>query len=216
MNADFWHDKWEKNEIGFHMNETNPILIKYFKELDLDKQNRIFIPLCGKTLDIKWLLSKGYNVVGVELNMEAVKQLFIELNLQAKISKIGNFILYSAKNIDIFIGDIFELNASMLGFIDAVYDRAALVALPQEIRVKYVSHLMNITNLAPQLLISYEYDQKLMNGPPFSVSINEVRNHYIDNYKTTLLETINIPPRRKGKYAADECVWILRKLSTNQ
>jgi len=212
MKASFWHDKWEKNQIGFHESDTNPLLLKHFHELALDKGNRIFLPLCGKTRDIAWLLSEGYRVVGAELSEIAVKQLFEELGITPKISNSsGTLLHYQANNIDLFVGDIFELTADILGDIDAVFDRAALVALPPETRIRYASHLANITANAPQLLICFEYNQSIMNGPPFSIVPSEVEQHYAANYKLSLLGKPNLEGGLKGKVEAVEAVWLLQQ-----
>jgi thiopurine S-methyltransferase len=210
VEASFWHQRWEKNNIAFHESEANPLLIKYFKELSLAKGSRVFLPLCGKTLDIPWLLSNGYRVAGAELSKIAIEQLFTELGVEPKISKLGSVDRYSAKNIDIFVGDIFDLSSKILGLVDAIYDRAALVALPEAMRNRYTTHLTEITDKAPQLLICYEYDQSFMEGPPFSISNEEVNRHYIDNYDLTLMASTNVPGGLKGKCATKENVWLLK------
>jgi len=207
MDASFWHDRWGSNDIAFHKNEANPLLVKYFGALSLPKGNRVFVPLCGKTLDIPWLLAKGYRVAGAELSKIAVEQLFNHLGVQPTVARAGELDHYSATNIDIFVGDIFHLSSKVLGSVDAVYDRAALVALPEELRKRYTAHLTAITDKAPQLLICYEYDQSLMEGPPFSVSNEEVIRHYRDSYELTLLASIEVPGGLKGKCAAKENVW---------
>ena len=209
MDTNFWQQRWEKNDIAFHTSEANPLLVKYFKELSLAKGSRIFLPLCGKTLDIAWLLSQGYRLAGAELSEIAIKQLFMELGVEPKISEIDNLYHYSAENIDIFVGDIFNLSSQMLGLVDAIYDRAALVALPAEMRDRYTAHLTKITDRAPQLLICFEYDQNLMEGPPFSVNNEEVEQHYKESYDLTLLASTNIPGGLKG-CAAKANVWLLR------
>lgn len=211
MDIDFWNERWEKDQIAFHMKEVNPMLIKYFHKLNLSQKKRIFLPLCGKTLDIAWLLQNGCSVVGIELNEDAIITLFEELNITPLISKENNFIKYSAKNIDIYVGDFFKMSAEILKPIDAIYDRAALVALPLEMRIEYVSHLLNITNVVAQLLISYDYDQRIMKGPPFSVPLSEIEHHYGDYYEITLLnENIDIPSGLKRKSQAIEIVCILQ------
>jgi thiopurine S-methyltransferase len=212
MDVNFWLQKWEKNEIAFHESEANPALVKNIKELSLVQDSRVFIPLCGKTLDIAWLLLHGYRVAGAELSSNAIGQLFTGLGVKPKISQSGEVSHYSAENIDIFVGNIFNVSGKMLGHVDAVYDRAALVALPEEIRHRYAKHLMEITNQAPQLLITYQYDQTLQEGPPFSVSNEEVNQHYRDRYALTLLESIDIPGGLKGKCAATENIWLLKNL----
>lgn len=208
MERDFWLSRWEANNIPFHESETNPLLSKYFKELSLPKDSRIFIPLCGKTLDIAWLLSNGYRVAGAELVEMAIQQLFQELGVEPKISKLGKLILYSGPGIDIFVGDIFDLSKEFLGPVNAVYDRAALVALPQETRIRYSAHLTQITNKAPQLLITFEYDQTKMAGPPFSISTEEVNIHYKNTYTLTNLLSQEMLGGLKG-HSAKENVWKL-------
>ena len=211
MDSTFWLQKWEKNEIGFHKSEANPVLVKYFAELSLLKGSRVFVPLCGKTLDISWLLSKGYRVAGAELAEMAVEQLFDELGVKPKISRIGKTSLYSAKDIDIFVGNIFDVSGEMLGSVDAIYDRAALVALPEEIRNRYTVHLKEITDKASKLLVTFEYDRNLMEGPPFSISKEEVDRHYSDSYDLSFLASNDVVGGLKGKCAAKENVWLLRK-----
>jgi thiopurine S-methyltransferase len=171
----------------------------------------VFLPLCGKTLDIHWLLSNGYRVAGSELSDVAVKQLFSELAIESKITAIDDIHHHSADNIDIFVGDIFDLSRSMLGRVDAIYDRAALVALPETMRGRYAAHLIEITDRAPQLLISYGYDQSLVDGPPFSVSNEEVNRLYRDSYALTPLASVEVVGGLKGKCPARENVWLLKR-----
>ncbi len=209
MESIFWHKRWEENEIGWHQAETNPLLAEFIKELSLAKGSRIFIPLCGKTHDIAYMLSKGYRVAGAELNKPAVEQLFIELGIEPNISKLGNIDRYCAENIDIFVGDIFELSQKTLGSVDAIYDRAALVALPEEMRAKYRSHLLKITDVSPQLLITFEYDQSIMPGPPFSICEADVKQYYEEFYKLRMLKEIDVPGGLKGKCDASESIWLL-------
>jgi thiopurine S-methyltransferase len=211
MDASFWHQRWKKNEIAFHESKANPLLVKYFKELSLAKGSRIFLPLCGKTLDISWLLSHGYRVAGAELSKIAIEQLFMELGVQPNISGVGEVDQWSAKNIDIFVGDIFALSRKLLGPVDAIYDRAAFVAFPEEMRNRYTAHLTEITDKAPQLLICYNYDQRVMEGPPFSISNEEINRHYTGKYDLTLVASANVSGGLKGKCAAKETVWLLRK-----
>ena len=211
MEADFWHRKWETNEIGFHEGAPNALLVKYFGELGLAPGSRVFVPLCGKTRDLAWLLAEGYRVVGVELSELAVRQWFDESGVTAEVSQQGPLKCYSAPGVDIFVGDIFELSREVLGAVDAVYDRAALVALPRDVRERYVRHLRAITRDAPQLLICFEYDQTLMEGPPFSISDEEVRQHYGDACEPGLRERKEVAGGLKGVCAARENVWVLKR-----
>lgn len=210
MEADFWHRKWETNDIGFHGSEANPHLVRHFGALSLEKGSRVFLPLCGKSLDIAWLLAGGYRVAGVELSRIAIEQLFAGLGVQPEISAAGALNRYRAAGIDIFVGDIFQLSGAALGPVDAVYDRAALVALPAEMRGRYAAHLAQITAGAPQLLVCYEYEQALAAGPPFSVSDEEVGRYYRDAYDLNRLARVDVPGGLKGKCAARENVWLLK------
>ena len=210
MHANFWHEKWEQNDIAFHEREANPLLVKYFDRLALPKGSRVFLPLCGKTLAIHWLLAKGYRVAGAELSESAVAQLFRELAIEPSITAIDEIRRYSADNIDISVGDFFQLSRGVLGRVDAIYDRAALVALPETMRARYAAQLMAISDRAPQLLICFEYDQRLLDGPPFSVDGEEVHRHYRGDYDLSLLASVDIPGGLKGKCPAKETVWLLK------
>jgi thiopurine S-methyltransferase len=210
MDTNFWHRKWEKNDIAFHESAANPLLVKYFNTLSLAQGSRIFLPLCGKTLDIHWLLSNGYRVAGAELSTIAIEQLFADLKITPEISRDGELDHYRAKDIDLFVGDIFHLSRKMLGPVDAIYDRAAFVALTEEIRTRYAAHLAEVANKAPQLLICYEYDQSLMEGPPFSIGDEEVNQKYGRLYDLTLVERANVAGRLKGRVPATENVWLLK------
>jgi thiopurine S-methyltransferase len=205
MDKTFWRQKWERNEIAFHKSD-----VRYFSDLVLPKGKRVFLPLCGKTLDIHWLLSRGYRIAGSELTEIAVDQLFSELGVEPVTTANDAISRYSAEGIDIFVGDIFNLSSSALGQVDAIYDRAALVALPETMRPRYSAHLTKIADGAPQLLITYHYDQSLFDGPPFSVSNEEVARHYQRSYTVKLLASTDVTGGLKGKCAAKENVWLLR------
>jgi len=211
VDSEFWKERWEKNQIGFHLDEVNPMLEKHFHELGVNEGSSIFIPLCGKTLDIQWLLSKGYNIVGAELSELAIEQLFEELKIKPDVSTQKKFKVYQTKNVKIFVGDIFDLSSELLVDLDGVYDRAALVALPFNIREKYTEHLRKITQHLPQLLLNFTYDQSLMNGPPFSVTGEEIKEHYSKSYKIDLLESKEVEGKFKGKVYAQEMAWLLKK-----
>lgn len=212
MQHDFWHNKWQNNQIGFHLAEANPLLVKHFATLNLKQGARVFLPLCGKTLDIAWLLAQGYHVAGAELSQIAIEDLFSSLNLTPTITTQGEIQHYSATNIDMFVGDIFKITPAILGKVDAVYDRAALVALPEEMRQRYTMHLAALTHTAPQLLVCFEYDQTLQAGPPFSVTANETTQHYQHLYDLTLLTSEAVDGGLKGVCPAVEHVWWLKPL----
>ncbi|MDT8326998.1 MAG: thiopurine S-methyltransferase [Roseovarius sp.] len=204
MEADFWHTRWESAQIGFHEGEVNRMLAAHLDALSIAPGSRVFLPLCGKTHDIAWLLAKGYRVVGAELSEIAVQQLFDELPLVPEVTQTGPLKRYTAEGIDIFVGDVFDLTPEMLGSVDAVFDRAALVALPEEMRGRYTNHIATVTQRAPQLLVTFEYDQSVMNGPPFSLSQSEVSDRYGAFYEITLLTDAEVQGGLKGVCPARE------------
>ena len=213
MEHSFWHDRWESGRIGFHEREPNPLLVTHFPALSVPENGRVFVPLCGKTLDIAWLLSKGHHVAGAELSELAIRQLFEDLGVEPKISDLGKLKCYSADSIDIFVGDVFDLTSTLLGTVDAVFDRAAFVALPEHMRSAYAPHIADITGNAPQLLVTFEYDQAQLDGPPFSIDGEEVKQRYGDLYDVSRLERVDVTGGLKGA-AAKESIWFLRPSST--
>jgi thiopurine S-methyltransferase len=210
MEHDFWHSKWHKNEIGFHEPEGNALLVKYADTLLATTSPRVFVPLCGKTQDIHWLLANGCEVVGAELSEIAITQLFAELEIEPEITTLGSLKLFKNGPLSIFVGDIFDLTNETLGGITGIYDRAALVALPTELREKYAAHICDITECAPILLISFDYDQSVIPGPPFCVDETEVARLYNASYSITLLERELLEGGLKGKVAADSLVFNLK------
>jgi len=210
MDAGFWHERWDTNQIAFHEGAGNALLVKHFGSQFLTKDTRVFLPLCGKTRDFAWLLAEGYRVVGAELSATAIDQLFAELAIVPEISETDDGRWYRAPGIEVFVGDIFALTREALGSVDVVYDRAALVALPEEMRKRYTRHLMEITDTAPQFLICFEYDQDEMSGPPFSVTEAEVRAHYTGHYTVSRIEQKVVNGRLKGLVDATENAWLLR------
>jgi len=206
MEANFWHALWDNKDIGWHKDETNELLLRHFSTLGLVPKSRIFIPLCGKSVDIKWLLEQGYQVVGVELNELAIKELFEYLDIRPTIRQVGSLLHYRSENIDIFVGDFFDLRQELLGSVDAIYDRGAIVALPQTMRSEYTKLLRTLTSNAVQLVITFDYDQSLMEGPPFSVDKKLLDSYYVEFYKIRLLETIRI---KSFGFELDENTWLL-------
>lgn len=209
MEASFWHERWEQREIGFHEKEVNTFLVDYISSAGPNPGSRVFVPLCGKSRDIDWLLASGYPVVGAELSHVAVKELFARLGVDPVITNLGDLEKYSASGIDVFVGDVFSLTSETLGRVDIIYDRAALVALPEGMRPRYAALLKAITGVAPQLLVTYEYDQKTMEGPPFSISAKEVSDLYSWPYEIELLDS-RMEESLKGQVPACEQAWLLK------
>lgn len=179
MDPDFWLDRWNEGKIGFHQSRVTPLLQKYWPSLNLPAGSRVLAPLCGKSLDMVWLAEQGHAVLGVELSPLAVEQFFAENGLSPTISDSPFGRRYVAGNIEIICGDIFALDAATLADCIGVYDRAALVALPVEMRGDYVRHVYGrLPDQYRGLLLTLDYDQSQMDGPPFSVQDDEVQSLY--------------------------------------
>jgi thiopurine S-methyltransferase len=179
VDAQFWQDRWVDNKIGFHLGEVNPYLVEYWPSFKLHAGSRVFVPLCGKSLDLLWLAEQGYDVIGIEISPIAVQAFFKENSLTPNIEQHGAFEVWSVDNITLICGDFFELNRAQLGEVAAVYDRASLIALPVDMRNAYVEQLDELCPLdIPRLLITLDYDQQVMAGPPFAVSDDEIRQLY--------------------------------------
>jgi len=182
MHQEFWLERWQENQIGFHNEEINRHLQTYWPTFNLKPGSKVFVPLCGKSIDMLWLLSKGYEVIAVEISPIAVQAFLSENGLVATTSQVGKFTVSSADDgLRIFCGDFFDLTADDLAGVSAVYDRAALVALPAEMRKAYVAHLHKILPAKTQiLLVAFDYPQHEMSGPPFCVDLAEVMSLYLN------------------------------------
>ena len=209
MEADFWHDRWRSGQTAFHEGRANTLLTCHWDALALTPGASVFVPLCGKAIDLWWLRDRGARVIGVELSEKAVAEFFEEAGVTPTREPAGALTQWQGGGVTTFVGDVFDLDARALGPVDAVYDRAALVALPQPLRRRYAAHVAAITARAPQLLITFVYDQTAMDGPPFSVDAAEVAACHGATYTCTALETRDVPDGLKGKMAATETVWRL-------
>lgn len=192
MNPDFWLERWRLQEIGFHQDEINPYLKQYWHELYLSGEVLVFVPLCGKSRDMLWLHEQGHAVLGVELSDIAVQAFFAE-NGYIPHSTEGKFTSSEADNMRILCGDIFDLCQNDMAGVKAVYDRASLVALPPEMHQRYARHMANILPPSTQiLLITFEYPQNEMQGPPFAVSENDVIALYREHAEVRRLGRIDV------------------------
>lgn len=216
MNPEFWRARWQEKRIGFNQPNVNPLLIKYFTALNLPISSRVFVPLCGKSIDMVWLATQGYDVVGIELVESAIQEFFTEQAIAYTIIEDANkpnIKCYTGKiagqTIELWVADIFALAADNIGHVDAVYDRAALIAMPPEMRPKYSEQVRKLSNCTSQLLLTLNYDQNEWAGPPFSISQDEVQHYYSNHYQITEIEgkpsTLNAAP----EMAVRECVWLL-------
>ncbi|CRM92757.1 Thiopurine S-methyltransferase [Pseudomonas sp. 22 E 5] len=176
MEPEFWQERWARNQIGFHLSEVNPYLQRHWPQLAVAEGSKVLVPLCGKSLDLVWLASHGLRVMGVELSEQAVEAFFSEQNLVPRITRRSAFTVYQADLIEVWCGDFFALDAEALVGCAALYDRAALIALPPLMRAQYAEHLSRLLPSGCQgLLITLDYDQTQKAGPPFAVTDDEVK-----------------------------------------
>jgi thiopurine S-methyltransferase len=176
MEPNFWHERWERAEIGFHQQDINFHLQRFWNRLDLPAGRRVFVPLCGKSRDMLWLASEGYPVTGVEISSVAVAAFFGDNGLRPNRRREGAFEVWEQDEIQILLGDFFALEPRHLADIAGVYDRASLIALPPAMRERYARKLATLLPAGVQtLLVTLEYDQAALVGPPFSVGEEEVR-----------------------------------------
>jgi thiopurine S-methyltransferase len=202
MKKEFWLERWERAEIGFHQDEINPYLLQYWQQLS-HAGGEVFVPLCGKSLDMVWLRQQGSKVLGVELSSIAVQDFFKENGQAPTHAQLGKFECCEADGIRILCGDFFDLSKVDMANVSAVYDRASLVALPPEMRERYARHLVSILPSATQiLLVTFDYPQAEMQGPPFAVSISEVEALYGKYAAIQLLAQVDVleqNPRFKAR-----------------
>ncbi|WP_339431200.1 MULTISPECIES: thiopurine S-methyltransferase [unclassified Pseudomonas] len=189
MQPEFWHKKWASDQIGFHQPEVNPHLQRHWPDLSIPVSARVLVPLCGKSLDLLWLAGRGHKVLGVELSEKAVEDFFSEQRVSPQISERGIFKVYRAGSIELWCGDFFALKADDVADCAALYDRAAMIALPSPMREQYAAHLQQILPQGLQgLLITLDYDQSQMSGPPFAVLDDEVQRLLGGGWQVQVLE----------------------------
>ncbi|MCQ4347795.1 thiopurine S-methyltransferase [Pseudomonas stutzeri] len=202
MHEEFWQARWARNEIGFHRDEVHPALPAHWASLDLAAGSEVLVPLCGKSLDMPWLAAHGHRVLGVELAEKAVRDFFAEQGLAAATRDDGALRRHQATGIALLQGDFFALTAAQAAGCAGYYDRAALIALPAEMRRRYVAHLGTL--LRPGcagLLVTLDYPQEQRQGPPFAVSDTEVRELYGADWAIELLEDEDVLADNAGFHA---------------
>lgn len=199
MEHSFWLQRWREGRTGFHQDRVMPLLEKHWDALALPTSSRVLVPLAGKTLDMIWLAEHGHRVLGVELSALAVGQFFAENGLQPQVheSRYGRH--YVAGTIEVICGDVFALDEAALADCAGLYDRAALIALPQAMRERYVRELhARLPTDCRGLLITLEYPQAEKAGPPFSVDEHEVHRLYGARWNIDLLERRDILASQSG------------------
>ncbi len=215
MNQDFWLERWERDELGFHQQAVHRYLPRHWPSLALPAGARVFVPLCGKSRDMLWLRDAGFEVIGVEISLKAAHSFFGENELSMSHRRDGPFECFFGGGISLLVGDFFDLRPGRIDGVAAAFDRAALVALPPSTRTRYAEHMAALLPAGTQtLLVTLEYDQGQMDGPPYSVTPEEVRGLYAGSNRMESLqseEVIQDEPkfRSRGLTALAETAWRL-------
>ncbi|HEY2346513.1 MAG TPA: thiopurine S-methyltransferase [Xanthomonadaceae bacterium] len=212
MEQDFWLERWSEGKIGFHQDRITPLLENHWNAIAAQPGSTVLVPLAGKSLDMDWLAARGHRVIGVEIAPIAVRQFFAERDLAPETFEDANGIHHRAGAIDLILGDAFTLDHALLASCDAIFDRAALIALPQEMRRRYARDLY--ARLPPGcrgLLVTLEYPQHEKSGPPFAVAEAEVHTLFDDVWSLDVLERKDILAEQPGFVA--EGVTALRTLA---
>lgn len=213
MTPEFWLQRWQENRIGFHQSQINVHLETYWPRLGIPPGATVFVPLCGKSLDMLWLAGQGYRVLGVELSPLAAEAFFEENGLTPEIESQSAFRRYRCGEIEILCGDFFNLQDKDLAQVSAVYDRASLIALPPDMRTRYASKLHSLLpGRQPILLITLDYPQEERQGPPFAVGDAEVRELYAGRWQIKKIASRDLRDENDRAQLSrfDEHVFVLR------
>ena len=187
-----WLHFWENNETNWHSDTITQELVEYFELFELELGDKVFVPLCGKSLDMLYIMNQSFSVVGVEISEIGVRQFFRENNLTYKITRVDDFDLYSSENLEIYCGDFFSLTSKHLNNVKAVLDSKSLIALEPDLRQKYVKYLNDIISVGARiLLVTLQYPQHQMSGPPFSVDKSEVESLFSMTFESRELRSFN-------------------------
>ena len=223
MEIDFWLERWNNNQTGFHQQQVNPYLTYFYGNkgpaVEQRETLKVFVPLSGKSKDMLWLSQNSYKVFAVECSDRAVKDFFEENALNYKHAEKDQHALYQSSDlpslIEIFQGDFFELQQQDMDDVTDIFDRASLVALPVEMRQQYAEKMAELQKPGIRtLLVTLTFDPAEMNGPPFSVTEEEVNDLYSENFTIQKLLVKNVIEeetglRKRGLTALVETVYKL-------
>jgi thiopurine S-methyltransferase len=203
VQPEFWQERWRAGQIGFHQSTVDRHLKTYWPSLNLAAASRVFVPLCGKSLDLRWLVEQGHVVIGAELSAVAIEAFCMENGIPTMRRALRDFDLYEAERLALFRGDFFKLTPDLLGDLSAVYDRASLISWTPALRMAYVNHITALTQPGTQtLLIAVEYPANQMSGPPFPVTSDDIDQLYGDHHSIEQLgrhEILELEPRLKAR-----------------
>ncbi|MBA2126026.1 thiopurine S-methyltransferase [Hyphomicrobium methylovorum] len=217
MDKAFWDERWQRRDIGFHQPHIHEQLQRFWPDLGLPVGSSVFVPLAGKSRDMVWLAAQGHRIVGIELSEIAIREFFLEGGQQPEQSSDSPFDIYSVGPFRLYRGDFFDLTASALQDVHAVYDRAALIALPADKRRQYADKLAALIPVeAKILLIGLSYPENEMSGPPFSVPKEEVERLYGKLFDISVLnerERLEFSPslKRRGVTSLIETAYLLKR-----
>jgi len=218
MKAEFWKERWEQDQLGWHQDAANDRLVREWPTLGIDARDPVFVPLCGKSLDMTWLRDRGHPVVGCELSEIACRDFFAEAGVDVTPKQEGGFERYEAEGYRLLCGDFFDLRAEHLEGVRGAFDRGSLIALPPEMRVRYAAHLSAILPETVRiLLLTVEYDQSVVGGPPHSVTEDEVEALFADAFALTRRHLSEPGKPQHPRFVAaglevwQEAVWILER-----
>jgi thiopurine S-methyltransferase len=203
VQPEFWQERWRTGQTGFHQSVTDRHLKSYWPSLGLATGSRVFVPLCGKSLDLLWLREQGHLVSGAELSPVAIEAFCLEHGILARRRALGDFDVFEAERLALFRGDFFKITPALLGDVSAVYDRASLISWKPELRPAYVNHMTTLTRTGTQtLLIAVEYPENQMSGPPFPLTSDDINQLYGRSHSIQQLgreEILELEPRLKAR-----------------
>jgi len=188
MEISYWQSRWHKNNTGWHMDDIYPLLTKLWPRLSIKPDTNVLVPLCGKSLDLHWLTDRGHHVTGVEVSRKALRKVMDRHSGDFTEDASHGFTIYHSELLELWEGDFLKLPANEIPKPDIIYDKAAIVALPPERRELYARKLLECCGKHTQILLqTFEYNQEEMNGPPFSVTEEELNQLLGKHFEFTLM-----------------------------
>ncbi|MGH8115359.1 MAG: thiopurine S-methyltransferase [Rhodanobacteraceae bacterium] len=199
MESEFWLKRWQEGRTGWHHDQPMPLLLQHWPALGVPPGTRVLVPLCGKSVDMLWFASLGMQVLGVEVSPIAVESFLAENYLHARTRVTQDGTHYEITNvpdggsIGIVNGDVFEVDPATVATCSAFYDRAATIALPATMRARLAQEMYaKLPSGSRGLLITLDYPQDQMQGPPFSVDDAEVHKLFDAHWDVERLDRRDI------------------------
>ena len=214
MDPSFWLENWAKGQTGFHLSGVNPVLLRHWKALELTSAKSVLVPLCGKSVDLPYLRTLGHRVIGLELSPIAVSEFWTAMGTMPQRKEDRGLVFWDSDGIEIIEGNFFEVRREDLETPNVVYDRAALIAMPEELQSRYANHLIHLAQGAPIFLVTFDYKPSEMSGPPFPISRIQLGELFDDHYEISLIESrdaldANAALAARGLNRLSESVWLL-------